>query len=571
MYLQSFGLREKPFALSPDPRYLFLAASHREALAHLLYGVDQGEGFISVVGEVGTGKTTLCRTLLQRLGAETEVAFLFNPDLSPLELLESICTEFGIGLPGGATRRDLLARINEFLVCNKREGRRVLLIIDEAQNLSPETLEQVRLLSNLETETAKLIQIVLLGQPELEAKLASKELRQLGQRVSVWWNLEPMERAETFEYVRHRLRVAGNAGRSPFTDGALREVHRRAMGVPRVVNLLCDRSLLTAYAAGAREVRAVQVRRAAADLGPGRPHGVAAQAGRVLLHPAWFAAVGAVAILFGVWQLLGSSVRLPGRPDPPAVSAPPPASLDAAPAASPPGLDAPPEALGGPGAASGRSAEPDDGIDALLERIDTSSAEDAASRAMLASWTLAPDHAVSTLPKLFAVLESHGLRVRRIAGDLETLRAWNLPAIVQLAAVDGVPRPAVLRHLEAGTASLIGLGEATLVRLPEGELAARLVGEAWVAWRDFVSLPPVLRGGQVGPPVYWLQATLAELGYYRSRPSGRYDDPTRSAVRAFQASRGLEPDGEVGPATKVSLYGALGDYRFPRLSARVRG
>jgi len=564
MYLQSFGLREKPFALSPDPRYLFLAESHREALAHLLYGVDQGHGFISVVGEVGTGKTTLCRTLLQRLGAETEVAFLFNPDLSPVELLESICTEFGIGPADGASRRDLLARINDFLLRNKGEGRRVLLIIDEAQNLPPETLEQVRLLSNLETETSKLIQIVLLGQPELEAKLASKPLRQLGQRVSVWWTLAPMKRAETFEYVRHRLRVAGNAGRSPFTDGALREVHRRAMGVPRVVNLICDRSLLTAYAAGAREVRAVQVRRAAAELGPGRPHGATARAGRVLLHPAWFAAAGAVAILFGVWQLFGGNVRLSDPAAAPAVSAPPPAAapaVSAPPPAAAPAVSAPPPA----------AAPEAEGIDALLERLETGRSEDAAYRALLASWTLAPDRSVSTISELQAVLEAHGLRVRRVAGDLETLRTWNLPAVVQLAADGRAPRSAVLRHLEAGTASLTGLGQATLVRVPQRELEAHLVGEAWVAWRDFVSLPPVLRGGQVGAPVYWLQATLAELGYYRSRPSGRYDEPTRSAVRAFQTSRRLAPDGEVGPATKVSLYGALGDYRFPRLSVSARG
>jgi len=519
-----------------------------------------------VVGEVGTGKTTLCRTLLQRLGAETEVAFLFNPDLSPLELLESICTEFGIDLPGAASRRDLLARINEFLVHNRSEGRRVLLIIDEAQNLPAETLEQVRLLSNLETETAKLIQIVLLGQPELEAKLASKPLRQLGQRVSVWWTLAPMKRAETFDYVRHRLRVAGNAGRSPFSDGALREVHRRSLGVPRLVNLLCDRSLLTAYAAGAREVRAVQVRRAAAELGPGRPHGAAARAGRVLLHPAWFAAAGAVAILFGVWQLFGGNLPPSAVAGAPAVSAPPPARLDVDSGSSPPEIAAPTEGFDGPDAAAGPTATPEaEGIDALLERLDTSRAEGAAYDALLASWTLAPDHAVSTLSELFSELEAHGLRLRRVAGDLETLRSWNLPAVVQLAAGDGARRPAVLRHLQAGTASLTGLGPATLVRVSEPELEAHLVGEAWVAWRDFVSLPPVMRGGQAGAPVYWLQATLSELGYYRARPSGRYDDPTRSAVRAFQASRGLEPDGEVGPATKVSLYGALGDYRFPTL------
>lgn len=563
MYLQSFGLREKPFVLSPDPRYLFLAESHREALAHLLYGVDQGEGFIAVVGEVGTGKTTLCRTLLQRLGAETEVAFLFNPDLSPVELLESVCREFEIGSPVGASRRDLLDRINDFLVQNKRAGRRVLLIIDEAQNLPADTLEQVRLLSNLETETSKLIQILLLGQPELEAKLASKELRQLGQRVSVWWKLEPMKRAEAFEYVRHRLRVAGNAGRSPFSEGALREVHRRALGVPRVMNILCDRSLLTAYAASAREVRAVHVRRAAAELGPGRPHGVAKRARRVLLHPGWFAAAGAVAIAFGLWQALGGGSWPPGlttaAPLPAVSAAPPesapPASLDEAPVADPIAPAAP---------------EPDEDIDALLEHSDVGSADAAAAQAMLASWTIAPAESVETLPDLFAALEADGLLVSRIDGDLATLRALNLPAVVHLAAPDGTPRSAVLRHLDGETASLIGLSGATLVRLPQAELEAHLTGDAWVAWRDFVSLPPVLRDGHAGMSVYWLQTTLAELGFYGARPSGRYDDPTRSAVRAFQTSRGLVPDGEVGPATKISLYDALGDYRFPRLSP-VRG
>jgi len=383
MYLPSFGLREKPFALSPDPRYLFLAESHREALAHLLYGVDQGEGFIAVVGEVGTGKTTLCRTLLQRLGAETEVAFLFNPDLSALELLEAVCRELGLGATGGGSRRDLLDRINDFLVHNKRAGRRVLLIIDEAQNLPAETLEQVRLLSNLETETSKLIQIVLLGQPELEAKLASRELRQLGQRVSVWWKLAPMQRAEAYEYVRHRLRVAGNPGRSPFSEGALREVHRRAMGVPRVMNILCDRALLTAYAASAREVRAVHVRRAAAELGPGRPHGVARRARRLLLHPGWFAAAGAAAIAFGVWQALGGAAWLP-EAEPtaslparlPAVSAPPPGTATS-PRPEAPAADA----------VAPTEVGPED-IDALLERSDAGGV--AAAPALLASRSSPP-------------------------------------------------------------------------------------------------------------------------------------------------------------------------------------
>ncbi|MBW2448515.1 MAG: peptidoglycan-binding protein, partial [Deltaproteobacteria bacterium] len=412
------------------------------------------------------------------------------------------------------------------------------------------------------------------------AKLASKQLRQLGQRVSVWWNLSPMQRAEAFEYVRHRLRVAGNSGRSLFSDGALREVHRRSMGVPRVMNILCDRSLLTAYAAGAREVRGLHVRRAAAELGPGRPHGVAKKARRFLLHPGWFAAAGAVAILFGVWQLLGGMAGVAGTP--PSVAGAPPSVAGAPPSVvgAPPSLSSPLPAVSSPppGALEPRHSEPlilrDDapnGIDTLLQDVDPSAADRGAARALLASWTLASAAPVETLPELFETLEAHGLHVRRIEGDLATLRRLNLPAVVRLAGPDGAPRSAVLRHLSEGTATLIGLGNATVVRLPEGELTARLTGEAWVAWRDFVSLPPVLRGGHAGTSVYWLQTTLAELGFYGVRPSGRYDGRTRSAVQAFQVSRGLAPDGEVGPATKISLYDALGDYRFPRLHSSARG
>ena len=188
MYTAFYGLREKPFVLSPDPRFLYLAGSHREALAHLLYGIEQGEGFISITGEVGTGKTTLCRTLLERLEGDLELAFLFNPSRTALELLQSICAEFGLPAEGLA-RRTLMQQLNHFLVEQKRIGRRVLLIIDEAQTLSESTLEQVRLLSNLETSRDKLIQILLLGQPELDRKLDERGLRQLRQRISVRWKL----------------------------------------------------------------------------------------------------------------------------------------------------------------------------------------------------------------------------------------------------------------------------------------------------------------------------------------------------------------------------------------------
>ena len=330
MYTQFFGLRQEPFSIAPDPRYLFMSERHREALAHLLYGVNGGGGFVLLSGEIGAGKTTVCRCFLEQIPKRCNVAYIFNPKLTVAELLRSVCDEFGIPVrhegPGTATVKDYLDPLNEFLLKTHAVGQNNVLVIDEAQNLSAEVLEQLRLLTNLETRERKLLQIILIGQPELRTMLARPELEQLAQRVIARFHLEALSEAETRQYVRHRLAVAGLKKSSPFEREALRRIHRLSRGVPRRINLLCDRALLGAYAEGRPSVDKRIVDKAAAEVfGSERP----ARSWREA-RLAW-AGLGAAAgaALFGIVAL-----SVDGRAPAPAAAAAPGASTPAAPAAS---------------------------------------------------------------------------------------------------------------------------------------------------------------------------------------------------------------------------------------------
>ncbi len=269
MYNDHFGLQDNPFSIAPDPRYLFMSERHREALAHLLYGIRHDGGFILLTGEVGTGKTTVCRCLLEQLPADTRVAYIINPRLSTLELLATICDEFGIDYPPGNTGHKLfIDRLNAFLLESHAAGRRNVLIIDEAQNLSADVLEQLRLLTNLETNRRKLLQIVLLGQPELRTHLSRPELRQLAQRVTARYHLEPLAEREVAEYVNHRLAVAGS--RQPlFPNRLIRQIYRLSGGIPRRINILCDRALLGAYVQGRERVTLRLLNQAAREVRDG--------------------------------------------------------------------------------------------------------------------------------------------------------------------------------------------------------------------------------------------------------------------------------------------------------------
>ncbi|MCU0775468.1 MAG: AAA family ATPase [Ideonella sp.] len=325
LYAGHFGLQQDPFSLAPDPRYLFMSERHREALAHLLYGLRGGGGFVLLTGEIGAGKTTVCRCFLDQVPASCNVAYIFNPKLSVMELLQAVCDEFGIAVTarsGGApTVKDHLDPLNDFLLRAHAAGRHNVLIIDEAQSLSADVLEQLRLLTNLETNERKLLQIILIGQPELRELLAQPALEQLAQRVVARYHLDALSESETAYYIRHRLAVAGMTGVMPFDREARRRIHELTRGVPRRINLLCDRALLGAYVAGVPRADRAAVDRAAAEVFD-LPAAPPSRAGATAVPPwIWGALTAGGLMLAGVAAWQWASTRASGPP----VTAPVPA------------------------------------------------------------------------------------------------------------------------------------------------------------------------------------------------------------------------------------------------------
>jgi general secretion pathway protein A len=554
MYLRFFGLNEKPFAITPDPRYLYLSERHAEALAHLLYGINESGGFIQLTGEVGTGKTTVVRTLLSRVPHHADVAVILNPRVTPVEFLLTICEELGLGIADSDrdSVKQMVDALNRRLLAAHAEGRRIIVIVDEAQNLSAEVLEQVRLLTNLETPTQKLLQIILIGQPELRELLDRTDLRQLAQRITGRYHLEPLSREETRGYVRHRLRVAG-VSEEIFTPAALGEIHRLSAGIPRVINVTCDRALLGAYTQETRKVTPSLVRQAAAEV-----------YGRRIL-PAWlgwFAAALGLAGLAGIavfgWLLWQRQIyplhaaTKPGNAALPAATgqAALPARTIAAGAAAP-GPAAAPTAPG-PTAAS---------INALLAANSANTGDAAAFRRLLALWGTAMGDDKDPCGQAAKA----GLSCLEQRGSWAQVRALNRPAILTLTDDHGQRHRVVLSALDDRFATL-NLGEHN-ERVPVDEISRDWFGEFTVVWKPKTARTRLLTVGMKGDEVRWLRRSLNALQGAASDPEHGdvYDEELAIAVQNFQREHRLTVDGIAGVQTQLVLDTALAEPGSPLL------
>jgi general secretion pathway protein A len=566
MYAPFFGLQREPFSIAPDPHFLFMSERHREALAHLLYGVGGGGGFVLLTGEIGAGKTTVCRCFLEQIPPHCTVAYIFNPQLTVPELLQTICAEFGVDVPppepGASGVKVPIDALNAFLLRAHAEGRSAVLIIDEAQALAPAVLEQLRLLTNLETAERKLLQIILIGQPELREMLRRPDLEQLAQRVIARYHLGPLSRDETLSYMRHRLAVAGAQAQMPFEPAALACIHNLTGGVPRRINLLADRALLGAYAHQQAKVDKGTVEQAAREIfgGAEAEPGRAGRAGRARAVGAGVA-LGAVLAAAAGWALWPrGEAPVMAAADPGGVPASAAAAAAAHAARSPTAAAADTEAAmvasaatSAPAAASTAAAAAaaeaqavgstppaaaEDATD-LLAAAHTSEAT--AWRDLALRWHVA----IGEGDACTAAAQVRLICFRSAAGGLPIVRHLGRPGWVTLRDGDRV-RWALLVGLNGQEATLQAGPQRFRLRLPA--LASLWRGDFATFWRA----PPAWRDGADALADPALRGWIAE----RLAAAGVADDgDLRSRVRAYQLLQGLAPDGLAGPMTLMRLSG----------------
>jgi general secretion pathway protein A len=564
MYTQYFGLKENPFALSPDPRYLYLSQRHQDALAHLMYGITGGGGFVQLTGEVGTGKTLMIRAMLLRLPDTVDVALVLYPFLSVREFMVALCDDLRIKRPAEDGLKTLIDTLNTFLLENHAKGRRTVLIVDEAHRLNREVLEQIRLLTNLETTKEKLLQIILVGQPELNTLLARPDMRQLAQRVTARYNLQALLPAETRAYAAHRCQVAG-AETPLFSSFALHWVHWLTGGVPRLVNILCDRSLLAAYARGKNRVSVSIVRAAAREVETGVRHRSGRRLAAVLFAVVLIAGAG----VFGVWQLkpelltpstgvvtsgakgetLGGSVTTLAKSE----TGSPAQPQSGLPANAGAVAGALPEALRAPTLAQ------------ILSDPNIPTDTDSAFSALFSQWSF--DYTQFAGNTGCERAAQAGLRCLFDSGTWGNLRELNRPVIIELVDETGLRHHLLVVQLTNESATLLLAGRR--YELPLIDVGRMWFGKYLALWSPPEIGEHIIRRGMHGASVAWVRDTLARYGLPRttSPASEKFDTDLEAQVKEFQRRHQLQDDGIVGKMTLVYLSNYSGNASAPALSS----
>ena len=555
MYTSFFGLNEKPFSITPDPRYLFMSEQHTEALAHLVYGIRESGGFIQLTGEVGTGKTTLVRSLLQQVPDNADVAVILNPQISRNEFLSAICEELDVSLPQSTNNIKTLTNVlNEYLLDNHSQGKRTIVIVDEAQNLRIDVLEQVRLLTNLETTKQKLLQIILIGQPELREVLSRNDMRQLAQRITGRYHLEPLSRDETAAYIDHRLKVAGATG-TVFSSGAKQELYRLSLGVPRMINVIADRAMLGAFTQETREITPPLLRQAAAEVFGKDSHFIAPwRRWRAIGIAALLVLTIAGALLWTNWPWVTAQTEVRSVPVP-APEHPEPATPQIEPAAGD-------TAVAPPSVAPIDSPQPAAVLADVLAANGAETDTDSAFATLFGLWSI--DYTRGQASACQQALDN-GLYCLFQRGSLSQVKNMNHPVILTLRDQDSLQHQVVLSGLKDGIAS-IAVADG-VYDVGAEELGDYWFGEYLLLWQPQIDKPKQFVPGMRDTDVRWLRQSLAEIQGEPVPPmdSDLYDQDLESRVRDYQRQRRLTIDGLVGYQTQIAINSDLSTLQAPRL------